>query len=124
MYTFFACVLYYFADNAHISQGFHETVMQSNSVIMCSNYNNSGIEFANSTGVVLKSLTLANCGFNTFIISQIHPRNANISLLFTDTNNVTLERVSVQNGSDYGLWLVNSLMCQLLILHLPTIWMS
>ena len=91
-----------------IEQGFHETVMQSTSVITCSNYNNSGIEFANSTDVILKSLTIANCGFITFISSQIHPRNANVSLFFADTNNVNLERVSVQNGSAYGLCLVNS----------------
>ena len=92
----------------YIKQGFHETVMQSTSVIMCSDYNNSGIEFANSTNIILKSLTIANCGVYTFISSQIHPRNANVSLFFADTNNVKLERVSVQNGSEYGLCLVNS----------------
>ena len=91
-----------------IEQGFHETVMQSPSVIMCSDYNNSGIGFVNSTGIVLKSLTIANCGFNTFISSQVHSRNANVSLFFVHINNVTMEWVSVQNGSGYGLCLVNS----------------
>ena len=46
----------------HIEQGFHETVMQSTSVIMCSDNNRGGIQFTNSTDVVLKSITIANCG--------------------------------------------------------------
>ena len=85
----------------HIEQSFHEKVLQSTSVIMCSNNNNTGIKFSSSRDVVLKSLTLANCAvFDSYL--QI-----NISLLFVDINIVRLERVSVQNGSGFGLVLEN-----------------
>ena len=90
-----------------IKQGFHETVMQSTSVIMCSDYN-SGIEFANCTDVVLKSLTIANCGFPTFISSQMQPHNATVSLFFVEIDNVTLEWISVQNSSVFGICIVNT----------------
>ena len=84
----------------HIEQGFHETIMQSTSVIRCSDYNRGGIQFTNSTNVVLKSITITNCGFNL---------NANYknSLFFANINNVILEWVSVQNSSGIGLYLYN-----------------
>ena len=85
----------------HIEQGFHETVIQSTSVIRCSGYTDIYILFTNSTDVVLNSLTIASYGFNL---------NPNIfdSLYFLDSNNVTLEWVSVQNSSGNGLVLYNS----------------
>ena len=85
----------------HIEQGFHETVMQSTSVIMCSNSNRTGIQFISSSDVVLESLTIANCGFNWHF-------HHNASLYFLDISSVTLEYVSVQNSSDYGLFVVNA----------------
>ena len=85
----------------HIEQGFHETIMQSTSVIRCSGCNRSDIQFSNSTDVVLKSLTIARYGFN------LNSSYSN-SILFADTNNVTLEWVSVQNGSGVGLILYNA----------------
>ena len=86
----------------HIEQGFHETVMQSTSVIMCSDYNRSGIQFISSTNIVLESLTIANCGFiwNMYYIK--------FSLFFIDINNIALKWVSVQNGSGIGLYLYNA----------------
>ena len=94
----------------HIEQAFHETVMQSTSVIRCSDYNRpSGIQFTSSNDVVLKSLTIANCEFYTFISNQAFPYKSNVSLFFLDTDTVTLEWVSIQNGSVYGLCLVNTL---------------
>ena len=88
----------------HIEQGFHETVMQSTSVIRCSDYNRGGIQFTNSTDVVLKSITITNCGslYNTTY------QQTNVSLLFIDAYNITLEWVSVQNGSGIGLYLYNA----------------
>ena len=87
-----------------IEQGFHETVMQSTSVIRCSDYSRGGIQFTNSRAIVLKSLTIANCGafFNNSY------GEGNVSLLFVDINNVTLEWLSVQNGSCIGLYLYNT----------------
>ena len=89
----------------HIEQGFHETVMQSTSIVRCSNYNRIGIQFTNSTDVILKSITRANCGRFRWYTNDMYA-----SLLFLDTNNVTLDWVSVQNGSCNELILFNALM--------------
>ena len=86
----------------HIEQGFHETVMQSTSVIRCSDNNRAaGIQFISSSHVVLKSLTIANCELYWY-------QYYNVSLYFLDINNVTLEWISVQNSSGYGLILYNT----------------
>ena len=85
----------------HIEQGFHETVMQSTSVIRCRGCNGSDIQFTYSTNIALKSLTIANYEF------YLNPIYSD-SLVFADTNNVTLEWVSVQNGSGNGLLLFNA----------------
>ena len=79
----------------HIEQGFHETVMQSTSVIMCSDYDRSGIQFTNSTNVVLKSLTIDTCGGLFYILQN--NRFIVYNIPFVDINNITLEWVSVQN---------------------------
>ena len=92
----------------HIEQGFHETVMQSTSIIMCSDTRECGIELLSSRSVAMKSLTIANCGFNIYINDQIHFNETTVSLLFVDIVNVTLEQVSVQNSSSFGLGLVNA----------------
>ena len=91
-----------------VEQGFHETVMQSTSVIMCSDNRRAGIKFTSSTAVTVKSLTITNCGFYTSVSSQAIPRSSHVSLFFADIDNVTLEWVSVQNSSVYGLCIVNS----------------
>ena len=89
---------------SHIEQGFHETVMQSTSIIRCNDYNRGGIQFTSSSDVVLISLTIANCeAFYNTSYQQI-----NVSLLIVDTDNITLEWVSIQNGSGFGLFLVNA----------------
>ena len=85
----------------HIEQGFHETVMQSTSVIRCSNSKRTGIKFTSSSDVVLKSLTIANCGFKW---NQYY----SVSLYFVEINKVTLECVSVQNSSSDGLFFLNA----------------
>ena len=85
----------------HIEQGFHETVMQSTSVIRCSEGSISGIYFTNSIDVVLTLLTIVNCGLHQHTYY-------NVSLHFLDINSVTLEWISVQNSSGYGLVLYNA----------------
>ena len=89
----------------HVEQGFHETVMQSTSVIRCSDYNRGGILFTNNTDVVLKSITIANCGGLYNIRYLTYNRNISISLYFVHINNVQLEWISVQNSSDHGIGL-------------------
>ena len=89
----------------HIEQGFHKTVFQSTSVIMCSdNKRVVGIQFTTSKHIVIKSLTIANCVFDAYISNK---KIVN-SLYFGDIKDVTLEWVSVQNGSGYRLCLVNN----------------
>ena len=88
----------------HIEQGFHETVMQSTSVISCSDNKRVGIQITTSNGIVMKSLAIANCAFDAYISSQ---KIVN-SLHFVNINDVTLEWVSVQNSSGYGLCLLNN----------------
>ena len=88
----------------HIEQGFHETVMQSTSVIMCSDNNRTGIQFTSSRSIAMKLLVIANCTFDTYIYDQ----KISNSLHLVDIFNVTLEWVSVQNGSGFGLCLVNT----------------
>ena len=73
-----------------IEEGFHETVMQTTSVIMCSNYS-VGISFVQCTDLVFKSMTIANCEVITLAISN--------------ASNVTLNWVSIQNSSGIGLYL-------------------
>ena len=85
----------------HIEQGFHETVMQSTSVIRCSVSKRTGIQFSSSSNVALKSLTITDCGFNW-------NQQYSVSLYFVNIDNVTLEYVSVQNGSGDGVFIRNS----------------
>ena len=84
-----------------IEQGFHETVMQSTSVIRCSDSIRSGIQVNSSSDVVLESLTIANCEFSW------HP-NYSASLSLVGINNVTLKWLSIQNSSGNGLILLNT----------------
>ena len=86
-----------------IEQGFHETVMQSTTVIMCSSYT-GGINFFRSANIVIKLITIANCGHGNYISYQ----QTNVTLLFFIVYDITLECVSVQNGSGYGLLLINA----------------
>ena len=64
----------------------------------------SGIKFTTSKSIVIKSLTIVNCAFHPYINEQ----KVSNSLHFVDINGVTLEWVLVQNGSGYGLFLVNN----------------
>ena len=89
----------------HIEQGFHETVMQSTSVIMCSNFIEGGIVFTDSKTVVVKALTIANCWF-TYQITKYN--SSNVTLCFLNVSAVTLEWISIQNGSGTGLLLQNA----------------
>ena len=85
----------------HIEQGYHETAIQSTSIIACSDNNRGGIAFISGKGVAMKSLTIANCAFNL-------KSYCNVSLFFVDVYNVSLDQVSIQNSSGYGLFLYNA----------------
>ena len=101
----------------HIEQGFHETVIQSTSVIRCIDSNRTGIRFSSSGNITIKSLTIVNCGFDNYISYQEIPRDPcevywylhhRVSLFIVYIDSVTLEYVSVQNSSGNGLVLVNA----------------
>ena len=85
-----------------IQQGFHKTVMQSTSIIKCIDYFEGGIVFINSKNITFKFLTIANCRYKNYSFYLVS------SLLFVFTNNIIIEWVSVQNGSDWGLILFNT----------------
>ena len=82
----------------HIEQGFHETVIQSTSIIIC--HYNGNIIIDVSTNVVLKSLTITKCGYRK--------KYKAFNLVITETYVVTMKWVSVQNGSSLGLYLNNT----------------
>ena len=84
----------------YLQQGFNEAVIQSTSVIVCSDKKRVGIQINSSSDVVLKLLTITNCGFNW------HP-DYSVSLYLVNINNIRLEYVSVQNSSGHGLFLLN-----------------
>ena len=88
----------------YIVQGFHNTVKQSTSVIMC-NIHNGGIVFDEGTHVVLKFLTIVKCVLSYQKYKLINA----VSLVFIDTHHVTLESVSIQNSSGLGLYLFNTI---------------
>ena len=85
----------------HIEQGFHETVMQSTSVIRCSDRKEFGIHVTSSSDIVLKLLTISKCGFYWH-------QYYSVSLFISDIDNVSLEWVSVQNSSGNGLVLLDT----------------
>ena len=60
----------------HIEQGFHKTVMQSTSVIMCNDDTRGGMAFKDSSEVILKFLTIANCKFE--ILVRFIPTNVSL----------------------------------------------
>ena len=49
-----------------VEQGFHETILQSTSVIMCGDNRTTGTKFTSSTDVAKISLTITNCRFYTY----------------------------------------------------------
>ena len=60
----------------HIEQGFHKTVMQSTSVIMCNDDTRGCMAFKDSSEVILKFLTIANCKFE--ILVRFIPTNVSL----------------------------------------------
>ena len=84
-----------------MEQGFHETVWQSTVVIKCTEP--SGIAFANSSNITFKSITITNCGASVAQLMLSDKAYGNTALVFFRVANITVDRVSVQNGSGLGL---------------------
>ena len=77
------------------------TYFQSSTSIVCTNL--SGLLFSNVTNLTLANLTLLNCGQYSSVTSQ------NASIHISSVYNLSMEGVSVQNSTGYGLVGVNVL---------------
>ena len=104
-------------------QGFHETVMQSTTIITCESCT-SNIIFMFSSNITLKSLTIKQCGRSLFFSSQKlnyvqqHLLNEGTAAVSIAVNNATVVAVevynlfvyefSVLNNSGYGLLALNA----------------
>ena len=104
-----------------MQQGFHELVMESTSVIKCAGPN-SGVAIFLSQNIKLASLTFTNCGsaplsHSEFIFYIFHyfsilssaslQLTCNASVFISESVGILLEQVSIQNGSGYGLAVIN-----------------
>ena len=89
-----------------IERGFHETVYQSTVIIQCIG-NSGGLIVDGGSNIVFRALTITNCGINIQQFANIRSFLATIGAYFSfvaiETVNLTLEKFSVQNGTEYGL---------------------
>lgn len=83
-------------------RGFDDTVVQSSSVIECSDGAESGIAVVSSSQVTLEHITVTNCGSKTL-------DGSSVSVYLNNVHDVVLNSISVQNGSGAGIVLVNCL---------------
>ena len=103
-------------------EGFHNTVMQSTSIITCETPS-SNVVFMNSTNITIRSITFRNCGrilelenriSNYFknalsLYSSLAPQlGSNATVVTIEVYQLTIQNVSVQNSSGYGLLSINS----------------
>ena len=105
-----------------IEDGYHWTVKQSNVFIKC-NHSNSGLLMETFDGVTISGLTVSDCGFRlsnelqsyislhyfvgTYTWNSAISQLASFSLLMINGTNAFIEQFSVQNGTGYGLAIVN-----------------
>ena len=97
-----------FQGQGHIEQGFHETVMQSTSIIYCifpitTLDARGGLFITKSYSITLKQITITNCSIN----------QDQSSLIFSTVFNAKLDGVSVQPLSGTGLTMYNCLNCSI-----------
>ena len=108
-----------------LQDGSHWTVRESTVVINCSN-SEAGLFFVNWTGITINNITLESCGAqitsDPTLVSDINTHyssfpygwefgvrlEAHHSLLFVNGSDLTLESVTIQRGTGYGLTIVNS----------------
>ena len=92
----------------HIEQGFHETVMQSTSIIRCISPITSvdatgGLFITKSYNIILRNITITNCSNN----------QDQSSLIFSTVFNAILNGVLIQPLSGTGLTMYNCLNCSI-----------
>ena len=103
-----------------LEDGFHETVRQSTVVITCQE-SSSGILFFNSSLVSIIGIKIINCGGSLPInvADTILPFESlytnfdfidhSFALAIIHSNTITMQDVSVQNSTNYGLFCINAL---------------
>ena len=106
--------------------GFDETVSQTNVVINCSNpitdIGNSGLAILYSRNITIQNLTFTRCGhfgmyspqllhyflplfnYTSFVAPMLR---TNMSVVMIEVTNATIEYVSIQNSTGFGLVVVN-----------------
>ena len=86
-----------------MEQGFHETVWQATVVIKCTEHSSTGIAFVNSSNITFRYITITNCG--AFVQNSFYriDRSTYASLGYLNVGSITIDHVSVQNGSGSGL---------------------
>ena len=92
-----------FEGDGTMEQGFHETVWQSTVFIKCAD-EYTGIAFVNSYNVTFRYITITNCGAQTNMRGCSEGYWINLGYFYVD--HITIDHVSVQNGSGSGLLIV------------------
>ena len=92
-----------FEGNRTMEQGFHETVWQSTVVIKCTELSSTGIAFVNSSNIIFRYITITNCGAQNNMRCCNKPCEFGVSLGYFYVDDVTIDHVSVQNGTGSGL---------------------
>ena len=114
--------------------GFYNTVMQSSAIIECSTSQVLGIVIFNSSNIFLSSITMNNCGRKNFHLKEnnwfyqqyteaadsssldqselqrikVLALSLNASIALVEVQNVTVEKVSIQNSHGCGILAVNA----------------
>lgn len=83
-----------------MEQGFHETMMVSTVVVQC--VNGGGFAFNGSNDVTIEGITFKDCGADA-TEANVYYFDFRVTLIFSYVANVTLESVSVLNGTGMGL---------------------
>ena len=96
-----------FKGDGRMEQGFHETVWQSTVVINCTEHSSTGIAFVNSSNITFRYITITNCGADmTDNTDFLPPTLKNASLGYLNVNNIAIDHISVQIGSNSGLLII------------------
>ena len=106
--------------------GFHETEMQTRVTVRCpapaNNIGNGGFVFMYSRNITIHNITLVNCGYFAIYTAQLqhyflplfnirsfvaNMLRYNLSLVIIEVYDLSLQFVSIQNSSGFGLVVVN-----------------
>ena len=90
-----------------LEQGFHETVTLLTVVVQCVNAS-GGLAFIDSKDISIKGIMFKDCGADAAKVDTYY-NDFRASLVFSYVTNVTLEYVSILNGTGMGLICSNCL---------------